>query len=324
MKTLKQITITMLLLATLVGCKRTFENKNVEITPNRELGLDFLKEYGIDRFSGDITYKAKKEIALQEDRRCIFEYEGDYCPDEDEYEVVTFFNIDSIGDKQDYSIISQDKGGFRLAVKASVCGEHCGDIYFKRYLYKKITLVHPLSMPHDSIVCTNVKYVGGNYGFELSEYASRPCAGKIKVYRVYDDGNYLLKEVVEANGEKTVWKEYYIDGNIKSIKTIVANPEEFDEYGMFSACPFLTNGQYYLPDGSESCEDIDKLDNLVEEIVGLQHLYYLTRDKSIEQEGDRLCRELNSFSRTMERQIKKGKYTLEQQDRINKIIDRLK
>lgn len=321
MKTLAKIIVVMGFFPILAGCGRTYHVNNVEISPNRELEKDFLKEYGIGSFSGDITYKAKKEIALQEIRRCMFDCDDDYCPDEDEYETVTFFNIDSIGDKQNYSITSHDKGGFKLEVKASVCGE---DTYFKRYLYKKITFIHPLSMPHDSIICSNVKYIGENYGWELNEYASRPCAGKIKVYRVYETEKYLSKEIVEATNEKTIWIEYYPNGNVKSRKTIVANPNGLDEDGLFSACPFITKGQYYLPDGSESCEDIDHLDNLVEEIVRLEHLYYLTRDKSIEQKGEWLCGKLNSFSRTMEKQVKKGKYTIEQQARMNDILERLK
>lgn len=261
MKTLAKIIVVMGLFPVLAGCGRTYHVNNVEISPNRELEKDFLVEYGIGSFSGDITYKAKKEIALQEDRRYIYGDPGDYCPDEDEYETVTFFNIDSIGDKQNYSITSHDKGGFKLEVKASVCGE---DTYFKRYLYNNITLIHPLHMPHDSIVCTNLRFEGHNYGWELNEYASRPCAGKIKVYHVDRDEKYLSREMAEASEEKTVWREYYPNGNVKSIKTTTANPQEADEYG-FAAEPFVTNAEYYFEDGTKKT---------IEDVIYKQHGNY--------------------------------------------------
>lgn len=275
MKTLKKITILMMLLTATVGCERTFETKNVEISLNRELIRDFLEEYAIERISGDITYKAKKEIALQEDRRYIYGDPGDYCPDEDEYETVKFFNIDSIGDKQDYLITSYENGGFKLAVKSSA---HEDDTYFKRYLYKSITFVHPLYMPHDSIVCTDLRYEGYEYGIGLDEYASRPCSGKIKVYRVNGDETCLSKEMVEASNEKTVWKEYYANGNVKSIKTIVANPEDVDENG-FAAKPFVTNTEYYFEDGTKKT---------IESVMYKQHGNYALFASDYRRDGKRI------------------------------------
>ncbi len=222
----------------------TYEAKNVEISLNSEFCKDFLPEFGIGRFSGDITYKAKKEISLQEESRCMFDCDDNYCPDEDEMEYVTFFPVDSMGNKLDYAITSYDNGGFKLAVKASISGS---DTYFKRYLYDNITLIHPLYMPHDSVVCSNLRFEGYEYGIGGDFYDSRPCAGKIKVYRVDGDEKYLSKEMVEASDERTVWKEYDPYGNVKSIKTITHNPQEIDEYG-FAAEPFVTKTKNYHED----------------------------------------------------------------------------
>lgn len=280
MKTLKKISVILILLTTLTGCKQTYETKNtetqpesrfsvdfakkigidsfsgnityeaknVEIYPNYEFRIDFLEEFGIRRFSGDITYKAEKEIALEKDHRFIIDYGDYYCPEDGEMEDVTYFPVAGMGDTLDYAITSYSNGGFKLTVVASMYEE---STYFDRYLYSNIMLIHPLHMPHDSVVCTNLRFEGHEYGIGFDFYDSRPCAGKIKVYRVDGNEKYLSKEMVEADEEKTVWEEYYPNGNVKSIKTITHNPEDADEYG-FAAKPFVTNTEYFLADSVAS------------------------------------------------------------------------
>lgn len=241
MKTNKflQLSLTMVitcLLISLTGCGRKFEMKDVYMSLPNDIDY-FLSEYGIyggyeyDAY-GDIVYKAKEELSQKNE--CI--------EVGDDFEDVPFFYISDLGDNQEYTITSNLHEGYKLSVKAKK--------YEDAYIYEKITLVHPLSMPYDSIVCTDLMFEGHNYGIGLDSYDSRPCAGTIKVYRVNEDEKYLSNEMVEASSERTIWKEYYPNGNVKSIKTTTSNPQETDKYG-YSAKPFITNTENFFEDGTK-------------------------------------------------------------------------
>ena len=69
--------------------------------------------------------------------------------------------------------------------------------------------------------------------------------------------------------------------------------------------------------------EIDELDNLVSEIVRLEHQYMETRDESIAVRGEKLCERLRELSYSLENKINEGKLSIEQQERINEILDRL-
>lgn len=69
--------------------------------------------------------------------------------------------------------------------------------------------------------------------------------------------------------------------------------------------------------------DIDELENLVSEIVRLEHQYLETRDESIAERGEKLCAKLRDMSYSLENKVNEGKLSIEQQERINKILERL-
>ena len=69
--------------------------------------------------------------------------------------------------------------------------------------------------------------------------------------------------------------------------------------------------------------DIDELENLVSEIVCLEHQYLETRDESIAERGEKLCAKLRDMSYSLENKVNEGKLSIEQQERINKILERL-
>lgn len=69
--------------------------------------------------------------------------------------------------------------------------------------------------------------------------------------------------------------------------------------------------------------DIDELENLVSEIVRLEHQYMETRDESIAKRGEKLCKKLNDLSYSFENKVNEGKLSIEQQERINEILKRL-
>lgn len=69
--------------------------------------------------------------------------------------------------------------------------------------------------------------------------------------------------------------------------------------------------------------EIDELDNLVSEIVRLEYQYLETRDESIAERGEKLCAKLRDMSYSLENKVNEGKLSIEQQERINKILERL-
>ena len=69
--------------------------------------------------------------------------------------------------------------------------------------------------------------------------------------------------------------------------------------------------------------DIDELENLVSEIVRLEYQYMETRDESIAERGEELCAKLRDMSYSLENKVNEGKLSIEQQERINKILERL-
>lgn len=218
------------------------EDLGVEFNDYSACGCDAYVDYGID---GDISYRNGKPIEPIEP--------DSTAEPEDCAEPITkaVFWLDELK-KHKYTIKSYSNGGFMLSVNATKTdGDVKKDTYANcKLMYKKIVFVHPLQMPHDSVVCTNLLFDFGNYGFELSGFDCRPCAGNIKVYRVNGNEKYLSREMVEASDERTVWKEYYPNGNIKSIATTSNNPQEIDEDG-FGAEPYITNTEYYFEDGQK-------------------------------------------------------------------------
>lgn len=69
--------------------------------------------------------------------------------------------------------------------------------------------------------------------------------------------------------------------------------------------------------------EIEELDNLVSEIVRLEHQYLETRDESIAKRGENLCARLRDISYSLENKVNEGKLSIEQQERINEILKRL-
>ena len=69
--------------------------------------------------------------------------------------------------------------------------------------------------------------------------------------------------------------------------------------------------------------DIDELDNLVSEIVRLEYQYLETKDESIAERGEKLCERLRELSHSLENGVNEGKISIEQQERINEILERL-
>ena len=69
--------------------------------------------------------------------------------------------------------------------------------------------------------------------------------------------------------------------------------------------------------------DIEELDNLVTEIVRLTSQYMETRDESLAERGERLCVKLRDLSYSLENKVNEGKLSIEQQKRINEILERL-
>lgn len=203
-------------------------------------GCDQYVDYGID---GDISYRNREPI--EPDSTVVFED----C-DGEPIMSKAVFSLDNL-DKHKYTIKSHSNGGFMLSVNAKKTVDDFYDTYANcKLIYKKIVFVHPLQMPHDSVICTNLNFDYGSYGVELIGFDSRPCAGNVKVYRVDGNEKYLLREMVEASEERTVWKEYYPNGNVKSIATTSNNPQEIDEDG-FAAEPYVTNTEYYFDDGQK-------------------------------------------------------------------------
>lgn len=237
---------TLLMALCLAGCKRTFEVNDVYVSPNDELCNYLENEFEMAGEFGskaNIIYKSKHEVAV--DSCWNFEEYGD--------EAFLCLRVDDINDDLDYTIISCENGGYKLAVEASL-NDNSTSPY--SYSYKKITLVHPSSTPYDSIVCTNLKFKAYQYD-RWDGYYNRPCAGRIKVYRVDGKDKFLSKEMVEATDEKTIWKEYYQNGNEKRVKTIMDAPEDELENDAFNG-PFTTNYQYYFEDG-----ELKTIENLI-------------------------------------------------------------
>ncbi|MBO5618565.1 MAG: hypothetical protein J5902_08415 [Paludibacteraceae bacterium] len=258
MKNALRFSILLILFATFVGCKRThtYEVNDVYVRPNSEL-LDYLCELGLTELTkGDITYRAKQE--------CAFDT-GNIDENDDDGE--SWFFVDDLSSHEknlDYRFTSKETDGYNLTVKASLLDEQMlTDNSPSRYLYKEFTFVHPLSMPHDSIVGTNLKFKGVpyvcyvQYAYDLWE-KSLPCKGKIKVFRVDGNDKYLSKEMV-ASDENNIWTEYYANGNVKCVKTIAANPDAPDPEDDFDRTtePFVTNSTYYFEDGTQ--KNIEKL-----------------------------------------------------------------
>ena len=69
--------------------------------------------------------------------------------------------------------------------------------------------------------------------------------------------------------------------------------------------------------------EIEELDNLVSEIVCVEHQYLETRDESIAERGEKLCAKLRDMSYSLENKGNECKLSIEQQERINKILERL-
>lgn len=69
--------------------------------------------------------------------------------------------------------------------------------------------------------------------------------------------------------------------------------------------------------------DIDELDNLVSEIVRLEYQYLETKDESVAERGEKLCERLRKLSHSLENGVNEGKISIEQQERINEILERL-
>ena len=69
--------------------------------------------------------------------------------------------------------------------------------------------------------------------------------------------------------------------------------------------------------------DIDELDNLVSEIVRLEYQYLETKDESVAERGEKLCERLRELSHSLENGVNEGKISIEQQERINEILERL-
>ena len=69
--------------------------------------------------------------------------------------------------------------------------------------------------------------------------------------------------------------------------------------------------------------EIEELDNLVSEIVRLEHQYMETKDESIAERGEKLCAKLRDLSFTLESKANEGELSIEQQERINEILERL-
>jgi hypothetical protein len=198
-------------------------------------------EYECYCVHGDISYKSKEQIEL-DSIEMWEDYEGDNPV------ILTCFPLDKLSEHK-YTIKSYSNGGFMLSVNAKKIDNEPHDILANcKLIYKEIVLVHPLQMPYDSVVCTNLLFDSGSYGFELMGFDCRPCAGEVKVYRVDRNKKYLLREMVEASAERTIWKEYDPNGNVKSTKTISNNPQNIDEDG-FSAEPYITNIEYYDVNG---------------------------------------------------------------------------
>ena len=263
MKNVFRFSILLFLFATFVGCTRTrtYEAKDVYVDPNSELG-GYLEELGLTIPSkGDITYRAKQERTID---TCYLDEMGELQE--------LCFDINYLGFEEknlDYRITSEENGGYNLTVEASLLGEPESAYDFHRYLYKEFTLVHPLSMPHDSMVGTNLRFKGVPYinNFENDYYiaeASLPCTGNIKVFRVDGNDIFLSKEMVTSD-DNSVWTEYYANGNVKCVKTIAANPDvpdpESDLDGKHTE-PFITNSTYYFEDGTQKT---------IEKIIYQQH-----------------------------------------------------
>lgn len=255
-----------------VGCKRTFEVKDVNVCPNYELIYGLVQQLDFDRdlfkpSKGDVRYKAMQELAIQK----VFFSEDD----DDEKD---FFSVDDLGEEIDYTIISNENGGYKLGVEASLYKGN-DNYYYNHYLYHKITFVHPLCMSHDSVVCNNLKFKMVFYGpDEFPLCASRPISGEIKVYHVDGEDKFLSKEMVEATDEKTVWNEYYANGNIKSVKTIVPNAEGFNGYDLEEE-PFNTNSLYYFEDGTQKT---------IESLIYKQHGDYAVFACNYRYDGERI------------------------------------
>lgn len=249
MKICNVITMTVMIFLSLFGFRSTFTNEEVNVHLPRELicmfnemGLEFEEHFlcASDAYDGyylygNISYKSQDII---ENTSIVI---GD-CGD-DTYELTTF-PLSNLSE-QEYTITSYSNGGCRLTVEAET--QDNGE-----YVYNKVTLVYPLHMPHDSVVCMDVRFESESFGFELMEFASRPCDGNIKVYRVDGYETYLAKEMVKADDEKTVWNEYYNNGNLKNVLEITHKPdyECVDEYG-FWAYPYKKEMMSYFPDGHE-------------------------------------------------------------------------
>lgn len=89
-----------------------------------------------------------------------------------------------------------------------------------------------------------------------------------------------------------------------------------------------TNSSYSSESSSSTLQeqynaDIDELDNLVSEIVRLEYQYLETRDETIAERGEKLCERLRELSNYLENKLYEGKLSIEQQERINKILERL-
>jgi hypothetical protein len=69
--------------------------------------------------------------------------------------------------------------------------------------------------------------------------------------------------------------------------------------------------------------DIDELDNLVSEIVRWENQYMETKDESVAKQGEKLCGRLRELSLSLENKVQEGKLSIEQQERINEILQRL-
>lgn len=70
-------------------------------------------------------------------------------------------------------------------------------------------------------------------------------------------------------------------------------------------------------------EEIDKLEAIVNEIVRLEYQYMETHDESVAERGEALCTQLRDMSYTIEKYQNDGKLSVEQMDKINKILEKL-
>lgn len=235
MKTLKNTIIIVMIFPIFVGCQYKFESQDVFVSLPRELVV-FFEDLGINNtfeyIYGNILYNADEEI------QC---YTQDIEFNNEFVSAQVFDTHYLSGDTQKYTIINE-YDDFKLSIKST---QNKYDI--------------ELHMPRYSVVCKDLAFHRKDFDLTSDACVYRPCSGSVKMYYHTDENNkILLKELVEATNEKTIWKEYYDNGNIRFVKEIVDNElfvtwgvdDDFDSYDSNSK-PFETTIKYYFRDGTE-------------------------------------------------------------------------